>query len=255
MLAMCEQVLGDPERALAIAEEGLDGARQADDAVAMSYSLQNAGVVLAAQGRLDEAGHMVKESLELARELGNIRSIGNWSRSLAGIAMAQGDGNRARPLLEESLAVHRRLGDRWGISHSLSSLALLAQEQGDGRSARRFLTESFEIEREVDDRPGLVTNLTVAARVAAAEQCYERATRLYAFATVFHERGQPRVMEYAQGHPTDLGWRDSAPQLSELRAVLGDAVFAEVWARGEALTLDAAVSLALEEHLEVECTR
>ncbi len=90
-----------------------------------SYARFNAGVVLAWRGELDEAECLVTESVRDARQLGNIRSVASWLRTLGGIALVRCDYAQARLLFEESLALHRTLNDTRGISHSLSRLALM----------------------------------------------------------------------------------------------------------------------------------
>ena len=83
--------------------------------------------MLAWRGELDEAERLIEESVRAARQLGNVRSVANWTRALGGIALARRDYAQARLFFEESLALHRTLDDPWGISHSLSSLALVCR--------------------------------------------------------------------------------------------------------------------------------
>ena len=76
-----------------------------------------------------------RRRINLARKLGNARSVGAWQRSLAGIALIRGDEARAWRLFDEILTIHRSLDDAWGISHALSGLALLALEADDAETA------------------------------------------------------------------------------------------------------------------------
>jgi tetratricopeptide (TPR) repeat protein len=201
--------------------------------------LANAAVVLAALGELDQAERMLEESVQGARQGGNIRSVGNWLRCLGGIALAHRDYERARPLFEESLAVLRTLGDSLGISLALSHLALVAAETGDGDLARQLLEESISIERGAGLRPGLAGSLEVSAKLAIDDDCLARAARLYACASVRRDADGGTLME--------VGWPDPAPEIAQIRAALGEKAFAEAWGEGRAMTLADSAAYALED--------
>ena len=94
----------------------------------------------------------IEEAVDLARSLGNARSVGGWKKSLAGIALMRGDHAQARRLFDESLAIHRSLGDAQGCLALSLHLALLALEAGDPRVARP-LSEALAIERERGPEP------------------------------------------------------------------------------------------------------
>ena len=138
-----------------------------------SHARYDFAVVLAWRGELDEAESLVEESVRGARQLGDVRSVANWLRSLGGIVVARGDHARARPRFEESLAIHRTLDDTTGISRSLSRLAYVLEV--DHVTSRRLIAESVELELKTGDRPGLVFNLETCAALAAAEGRPERA--------------------------------------------------------------------------------
>ena len=56
-----------------------------------SAALWQVGVCLAARGELDDAERTLEEAVDLARKLGNARSVGKSQKSLAGIALMRGD--------------------------------------------------------------------------------------------------------------------------------------------------------------------
>jgi tetratricopeptide (TPR) repeat protein len=201
--------------------------------------LANAGVTLAALGELDQAERMLEESVQGARQVGNIRGIGNWLRCLGGIALARRDYDRARPLFDESLAILRTLGDSLGISQTLAHVALVAAETGDSGLARRLLEEDISLQRDAGPRPGFASSLEVSARLAIDDGCPARAARLYARASVHRESVGGRLME--------VGWPDPAPQVAQIRATLGEKAFAEAWGEGRAMTFAESTAYALED--------
>jgi predicted ATPase/DNA-binding SARP family transcriptional activator len=237
---LCESalVLGDADRALACAEEGLAYARRWGDRSTEAMLLHNLGLALGWRGELEAAASAIAESVEMSRRDGNLTSVGNWVRSLGSIALARCDYPQARLRFEESLAIGRAVGHPYCISHALSYLALVAQDGNDHAAARRLLAESVAIERETGERLGLVANLDVYARLAVADGRYARAIRLWASASALRES----VGVDACG----VGWPDPQPTVVHLRSILGADVFAETWADGRAMTLDESLDYALE---------
>ena len=180
-----------------------------------------------------------------ARELGNLRSVGLWTKALGGIALLQHEYPRARELFEQSLAILRSLDDAWGILGSLSSLALVALEEHDNETARRLLDESLELLRKSGHHYRAANSLELSARLAAAEDRNRRAARLYAAASASRESISAEMFEGEV-------WPDPAPHIARLRSVLGESAFDETWAQGQAMTLDEALDLALEEKPDLE---
>ena len=147
---------------------------------------------------------------------------------------------RARELFEQSLAILRSLDDAWGILGSLSGLALVALEEHDNEAARRLLDESLELLRKSGHHYRAANSLELAARLAAAQDRDRRAARLYGAASVFRGSIGAGMFECEV-------WPDPAPHIARLRSVLGEPAFAETWAQGTAMTLDEALTYALEE--------
>ena len=80
VLAMTALAEGDADEARALAEEALELARRARNPTSEAYALANLGVVLGVQGEFDDAQRVLEESIRRARELGNLRSVGSWTK-------------------------------------------------------------------------------------------------------------------------------------------------------------------------------
>ena len=219
-------------------------ARGGVDPYMESAALWQVGVCLAARGELDEAERTLEQAVDLARKLGNARSVAGSQTSLGGVALMRGDHAQAWRLFDESLTIHRGLNDVWGVSNSLANLALLALEAGDAETARELLSEALAIERESGHHVWLANALEMSARLAAADGASALAIRLYARAALIRETR-------ARLH-YELGWPDPTPNLEDLRARVGEATFEEQWERGRAMTVLEAIDQASANQRELE---
>jgi tetratricopeptide (TPR) repeat protein len=151
----------------------------------------------------------------------------------------QGDLERATATSEEAAAMFREQKHLSYLSEALDSLGWVALLRGDSERARVLYAESLGLKREVGDKlvtPGPLEGL---ACVAEARGEAERAARLF---------GASEVLREVMGTPPEPG--DSAlqePYLSAARSQLDETSWQEVWAEGRAMTLDEAISYALEE--------
>ena len=203
-----------------------------------SAALWHVGVCLAVHGELDDAERTIEEAVDLARKLGNARSVGSALKSLGGLALMRGDHERARRLFDESLAIFRSLDDAWGISNSLANLAFIALEAGDAETARVLLSEALAIERDIGDHPVLANALEMSARLAAGEGHPALSIRLYARAALLRELvGVWREFE--------LGLPDPKAQIADLRSRVGEKKFEEQWEHGRAMSLIEAIDQAI----------
>jgi predicted ATPase/DNA-binding SARP family transcriptional activator len=229
---------GETDSALSLTLEAHEAASGGASPYLESASLWQVGVCLAVRGEFDDAERTIEEAIDLARRLGNARSVGGSKKSLAGIALLRGDRAMARRLFEESLDIHRSLGDAQGVSHSLSHLAFLALEAGDLEGSRDLVSEALAIERERDPDLWCANALEISARIAAMDGEPTFALRLYAHAALLRESVGVRL-HY------ELGWPDSTSHVSDLRAQVGEATFEEEWARGRAMSIIESIDQAI----------
>jgi predicted ATPase len=133
-----------------------------------------------------------ERSLQLARELGDIRRIASILNGLAIIYTAEDDLDRAEPLLQESLAIDRQRGDHDGVALGLAALADLSLRRGLAEQGRQLLLEAFDIVRAVGLKRAEVNVLFNCIPLAMLLADWGRAARLYGWtearreATGFH---------------------------------------------------------------------
>ncbi|HWE61836.1 MAG TPA: tetratricopeptide repeat protein [Chloroflexota bacterium] len=270
---------GDFPRATALHEECLALRRAIDDRRGMAVSLNNLGNSASSQGDYSRALTCYGESLALKRQLGDTRGMSVTLSNMGVAAYEQGDYERAHLLYEEALALKWQLGDSFGIAIALNNLGELARERGDTLSAVPLFEKALGLHRELRNTRGIAIALSNLGHVAREHGDAGRALALYAesltlaykggdqwevafclegLAAAAYEQGQLQRAVRLWGSAAALRAAIDAPRapidqasydrgVADARAALGDGEFAAAWAAGQAMSMEAAVALALEQ--------
>jgi hypothetical protein len=153
-------------------------------------------------------------------------------------AHRRGEYERAAALQEEALARCRQMNIRYATVWFLASLGCVLQAQGDHLRVAAYLQEALVLGREIDARGVLADAVEGTAWFAAAQGQVTWAA---------HLGGAAEALREALGaalHPVLHAGHEQAVQA--MRAALGEAACAAAWAEGQALSLEEAVALALE---------
>ena len=154
------------------------------------------------------------------------------------VAYSQGDLGRAAQLTEEGVALLRELGARGDVALDLCSLGWIALLQDDlGRAADHY-RESLTLAWDAGMNRIVQSAMEGFACVAGAEGDAERAARLWGAAQSLHEtKGIPRDTDFLE---------EADARISAVRLGMGKEAWEEAWRKGRAMTLEEAVSHALE---------
>ena len=170
---------GDYASANALMRESLDIARQLCDKQGAAVSLNAMAVLARDQGDVAVANSLFEESLVLWRELGDQKAVARSLSNLANVVKLQGDYPRAGSLYAECLSIFRGLGDRTGIAWSLNYQGDVARDQGDSAAARTLYEEGLTIFRELGDRWGIAGTLADLGSLAREQRDCPTADSLY----------------------------------------------------------------------------
>jgi predicted ATPase/DNA-binding winged helix-turn-helix (wHTH) protein len=170
---------GDYEAADALVRESMNIARQLDDGQGVAVSLNALAVLAQDRGDITAAHALFEESLAVWRELGDSKDVARALSNLANIATMQGDHARASSLYEECLAIFQGLGDRTGVAWSLNSQGDVARDRGDKLAARELYGQGLAIFRELGDRWGIAGTLADLGNMAREERDFSAAHSLY----------------------------------------------------------------------------
>jgi len=201
--------------------------------------LDNLGLAAIYQDDFDLAQRFFEQSLAGWRALGNKQGLTTALNRL-GLAMRyQHKYEDAARLYQECLALARELNDTYYISAALHNLGQMVHHQGDDARAHSLLVESIQLVRKLGDTPSISVLLADIAGVWAAQGDPVRAARLFGVAEALRDKMQ--VSMYAAQR--EAYHRD----LERARAQLDEATWQAAWAEGRSMTLDQALSMALED--------
>jgi predicted ATPase len=168
--------------------ESLDIARQLGDKQGVAVSLNALAVLARDQGNVTMAHSLFEEGVALWRELGDQKAVARSLSNLANVVKLQADYDLARALYGECLSIFRGLGDRTGVAWSLNYQGDVAREQGDTAGARTLYEQSLAIFRELGDRWGIAGILADLGSMASEQGDYTQAHSLYRESIVIFQK-------------------------------------------------------------------
>jgi predicted ATPase/DNA-binding NarL/FixJ family response regulator len=223
-----DEATAHADDALAVAQRGGDGWNE-------GYALGTRAALAAQAGKLREAQQLASASVAVMRRIDQQWGAARALLGLGDLARLRGHPGEAHSRYVEALAILREIGARPEIARCLAGLARVAMDLGATEQARRHLTRSIRLSHATGARIGVARGLEAFAALAVHENQPERAVQLTAAATALRETA---------GLPPLAGARMES-YLTPARR-LGDAAVARLWARGRAMSSEAAVALALD---------
>lgn len=229
---------GDYEQARMQGEQSLDIWRTLDNAQGMLEALNTLGLTAESQGRLADAIALHEQGLALRREIGDpfriAIALGNLGD--AELYHQPHQPERAIARFDESLAIYHHLEDSRGIADMHVSLGDAALFQGNTAQAIAHFTHSFATYQHV-------ANMNKQRIARLLERCAEALTRqghaTYA-ARLLGSADTLRVQYDVARPPISQPYYDQTSQTT--RAALPPDTFAQLFAEGQAYTLDEAIA-------------
>jgi predicted ATPase/class 3 adenylate cyclase len=217
-------------------EQALQLFEELGDAYAGARVRMNLGAIALQEGAPERTLTLSEDAVRAFEQFGDEDFVAVSTRNLAWAHQDLGDLERAGTLLEEVLRRARAIGNVHLEGEALNGLAELAAEEGRAEDALALLRESTRIFSELADPVWIAQSLSLLARVLVLSGRGETAAQVLARAeATFTELGVHRMVQVNPKTRTII-----LEQLDE-------AAYAEACARGEELTPNEAVALALGE--------
>jgi predicted ATPase/transcriptional regulator with XRE-family HTH domain len=228
---------GDYAHARRLGDELLRLAGSADDQIGIRNGLTVRGIVAMAEQRFSDALAPLEEAVRVCRAVCPPWLLATSLLNL-GTALMQGpDPARSRRLLEEALRGYRNLGDKLFVARTKGYLGYVALLRGEPAAAMRLFAASLRGFTELGERFGIAEELQAMAVLSAAEGQDERAAELTGAARALWDAMSAQAMGFDRAIATRY--------LEAARRRIGSSKWRSGWRRGQAMSLDQAVTRAL----------
>ena len=171
--------LGQYERAIAFHQQSLDIAKEIGDIRWESNSLGNLGNAYRSLGQYERAIAFNQQSLDIKKEIGDIQGE---SRSLNNLGLAYdslGQYERAIAFYQQSLDIFKEIGYIQGESNSLIGLGNAYNSLGQYERAIAFYQQSLDIAKEIGDIQGESASLNNLGEIYNKLGQYKKAIEYY----------------------------------------------------------------------------
>jgi predicted ATPase/class 3 adenylate cyclase len=261
-----------------LVNESLAIYREIGDKVGMASTLKYLGSTIDANDYQKTRAYL-NEGLAICREIGNLAGMSRILSDLGDYALKDGDYAIARSWLEESLSIQRQLGMNGWMVYTLIHLGELTARLGDGIHARQYYEESLSVINQaggnLTDTRWVLVKLGYAAMwqgdITQARNLFEQSLQHFREARetvgiVYTMEGLANL-SLLQGKfrcgAQIFGWTDltreniDSPRYSveqadvdrtfaTIHTQLDEATFAAAQATGRAMSMDEAITYALE---------
>ena len=232
----------DSSTARLLLDESLALARELSDPRTVAWVLHLLGRVAYFENDPVQARVFGHESLAVAEEVGD-RGLIAWALHLLGLAeYIAADYPKAQDYYARSLTIRRENGYPEGIAVLLHLMGTVAFRMGDAAEARRLWRENLAIVRELGMRWQMSFTLAVFCALAASQNQPVRAVRL-AGATAL-------LSESYHGRPIPLAAELLREGLAQASEALDEAAYARAWDEGRALSFEGGIAEVLAVEIE-----
>jgi predicted ATPase/DNA-binding CsgD family transcriptional regulator len=228
---------GRPDEAETLSQEAATTAEANGDGWNTGWSLGIRSAIAAVRGNMPEAAQLASASIDVMRAIHHQWGAARAQLSLGDLARLRGELDGAQRMYADALGYLREISARPEIARCLSGLGRIALELGDVEAAREYLAESLRLCRDIGTHIGMARGIESWAALASHEGDAEGAVMLAAAAGALRATtGLPPVP------------RARTDRYLAAAGHLDDGATALLWARGLALSPEAAIELALGQY-------
>jgi non-specific serine/threonine protein kinase len=237
--------LNDYAASRAYHEENLNIRREMNDLAGQIAALRDLGWLALHYNDFERAGRFGEESLRLGQAEQDKPNIAASLFVLSIVLFHQGNLAESAKSGQQCLEIWRESGDLGSCASVLNHLGRLALRQGDYEKSGQMMVESLELNWKLNNKLGVANTILQITELSLAQPGQpagtHRAVQLLSW--------QERLSATFGGKMPPLARLSFDASLSSSHSRLDDAHFSALWAEGQALTVEQAVSLAREAGL------
>lgn len=219
--------------------ESLELARQIGDLHGIASALVELGMVFRLQGELTRSAKVLTEALDRFRQMNDPAGIAFAMVNLGTTVASRGDFTHAADLLSESLERFRTLGDLDLMAKAEIILSQVSLLHGDLEQASRLSVTALSIHARLDDRWFVAYDLMALTEALVAQGKQQQAVTMFAAAQAL-----AKTLGSVVG---PVAFRRLSGKIDDLRR---EEWFEPAWAEGHALDLDEVIQAALVTQYE-----
>lgn len=177
-----------------------EAAQKVEDQKALATCLLRWGQACSEQDDHDEAETLIRQSIGLFRQLGDIAGLSLALYHLGRSAVEGGHFEYAEEQLAESQALYERLEDITGLAAVFHQRAFILYRCGEFEKARLLCEQARTMQEQTDDQTGLLRTLRLLADIALEQEEFEVANaycqRALALCEALQHRGELGAIYY-----------------------------------------------------------
>jgi tetratricopeptide (TPR) repeat protein len=229
----------DMERAIAYTKESLALARELGDLSGMVFRLCWLSRLMFWTGDFISPIVLLEEALSIARQLGNQTGEEFVAVTYGDLNYWQGNYPQAITHFENTIRLSEKIGDHHQILWAHVKMAYAVLREGEIQQAHEFFRESIHRAQKTDLIIALVFAVEGLASLHVNQDQPEHAARLFAWTDVMREK--------IGDHRPPVEQASVERDLEVIHSHLNDSDFASLSAEGQTMTVEEAITLALEE--------
>jgi tetratricopeptide (TPR) repeat protein len=210
------------------------------DSWGLSMAYLSMARIASAKGDLSEKQKYVGKLKELIREASLSYLAGMLFLIVGMDESAHGNYESAKQFFTDGLHVFTRLKYKHFQLATRSELGHIARHTGDLQQARQIYSETIMGWKDLGNRGAIAHELECFAFIAITEEELQHALKLFGAAEALREK--------AQSPMTDFERVEYDQSVAQLRSILNEAEFSELWAEGRSMTMEQTIEFALEEY-------
>jgi len=175
-----------PERALSIAREAGEIARQVNDDPGLAMAYTSTGITHAQMGSWVRALNFFLKALQLKEQLGDQQGMAALLSNIGVLHGKLNDEERALRYHQRAVRFFQEAQDTRGLAYTYNNIGVIHMERGEYEHALRNFLSSLELKKNLRDVPGLAStylNIGISyflqGMFTRALENYQRSSELY----------------------------------------------------------------------------
>ena len=235
----CAHAQGDYDGARGFEQEGLEISKTLGDEDGIYTSMDGLAILAGIQGDYAQTVELLEQVLLYRRQTNDTQRLTTTLNNLALATRRLGNIERAKQFYEEAVAVTKGVGNLYSLAHALKGLAEIHAKLREYLSAVHLFRESISIRHQLGDIKGTASSFEGLAEVLHSLGINILAAQLESASSKIRQELGVAISPASRVEKENF--------IAQLRVELGEAAFEKAWSSGQAMSLEQAVALSMQD--------